>query len=93
MLFINNITDIKNNRDNDIKIKIDKIKINNNDDFNNIFNSKFYNQIVKYYDTPTELTNYIYGNTYTNLEDINKLYINDTIQNSEFTSLDNAFIL
>jgi hypothetical protein len=43
------------------------------------------------YNEPSELTNYIAGELYTNIDDINKLYIEDSIESYKYTSLDKAF--
>jgi DnaJ family protein A protein 5 len=90
-----NINNIRNSDDYNIK----KENIKNNNDFNKIFlvnkstNGKFSNQIVEFKGLPSELSSYIIGNEYTLVSDIEKLYIEDSIQHIDFTSLDNAFIL
>jgi curved DNA-binding protein CbpA len=85
---------IKENR----AINIKKENIKNIEDFNNKFNSykadgKFKDQIIEYNDTPSELSTYTIGEQYTNLNDIDKLYIDDSIQSSKYSSLDRAFTL
>lgn len=80
-------------------VNIDKEHFVNMDDFNKKFTSyktqdgKFKNQIVEYKDQPNELSTYVIGEQYTSLADLDKLYIEDTIQCSKFSSLDRAFIL
>jgi curved DNA-binding protein CbpA len=78
---------------NNISINYDSEIINNN-----IFNNKFINKkeneisnkldIIEY--LPYEL---ICDNKFTFIDNINKLYIEDTITTDKFTSLDKAFIL
>ena len=41
---------------------------------------------------PDELSIYVIGDNYTHIEDLDKLYMTDSIQTSNFTSLDKAFI-
>jgi curved DNA-binding protein CbpA len=87
---------IKNNRNNDISIT--KESFVNMDEFNNKFKNnktegKFKNQIVEYKDSPSELSTYVVGEHYTNLGDIDKLYIEDSVQSSKYSSLDRAFLL
>lgn len=87
---------IKENR-NDIKIEQENIK--SNDDFNSKFDSnkmdtgKFKDQLVEYKGMPAELSTYVIGEQYTNLADIDKLYVEDSVQCSKFSSLDRAFAL
>jgi len=57
---------------------------------NNIYKQEINNEIIK---VPSEITNYIDGEIFTYISDLNNLYINDSIQTSKFTSLDKAFIL
>jgi len=86
----------KRNIDN---IKIDKEDFKTTDEFNNKFNSykteggKFQDQIIEFKGMPSELSTYIIGENYTNLQDIDKLYIEDSIQSSKYSSLDKAFML
>ena len=79
---------------NNISINYDSDIINNN-----IFNNKFINikenniksqkyDIIEY--LPYEL---IYDNKFTNINNINKLYIEDTIITDKYSSLDKAFVL
>jgi len=83
----------RNNKDIIITKNIDLKKNNFNNEFiinkNNIKNS---DQIIEYNECPAELSAII-GETYINLYDIEKLYIEDSILSSNFTSLDKAFIL
>jgi hypothetical protein len=89
---------VKDKRNNDT-IKIEKEHINDMDDFNMKFNSyktnngKFKNQIIEYSGSPSELSTYIIGENYTNLNDLDKLYIEDSVQTSKYSSLDRAFML
>ena len=76
----------KNNND----IIIPKENYKSNDEFNSSFDTKNNMSIVEY-NLPSELTNYISGELYTNINDINKLYIEDTIESFKYTSLDKAF--
>lgn len=87
---------VKGSRNNDINIT--KENFVNIDEFNNKFSSnktegKFKNQIVEYKDSPSELSTYVIGEHYTNLGDIDKLYIEDSVQSSKYSSLDRAFLL
>lgn len=101
--FINNklISDYdnyKNNRNNN-SIIIENKEYKSLNDFNENFkinklpNGNFHNQIIDYIGYPLEISNYINNNIYTNIEDINKLYVNDSVNTSIFSSLDNAFLL
>jgi curved DNA-binding protein CbpA len=85
---------IKENR----TINIEKENIKNMEEFNTKFNSykvdgKFKDQIIEYKDTPAELSTYVIGEQYTNLADIDKLYVDDSVQSSKYSSLDRAFTL
>jgi curved DNA-binding protein CbpA len=88
----------KNKRDN-TEIKIDKEDFRNMEEFNNKFNyhktdsGKFKDQIIEYKGAPSELTTYTTGENYTNLQDLDKLYVEDTVQSSKYSSLDRAFML
>jgi curved DNA-binding protein CbpA len=89
-----NFSNIKNNRN----INIEKENFKSIDEFNNKFNSykvegKFKDQIVEYKEAPAELSTYVIGEQYTNLTDIDKLYIDDSIQCAKYSSLDRAFTL
>lgn len=86
---INKFTKLKNN--NNI-YQIPKEKFNSMNDFNLTFSNKNNTSIVEY-TSPSELSNYIIGEIYTNINDIDKLYIEDTIESSKFTSLDKAYNL
>ena len=85
---------IKQERNN---IKIVKEDIKDDKDFNNKFNNnkidgKFKDQIIEY-NPSSDLATYISHNNYTNIEDIDKLYVEDTIQSTDFSSLNRAFLL
>ena len=85
---------IKQERNN---IKIVKEDIKDDKDFNNKFNNnkidgKFKDQIIEY-NASSDLATYINHNNYTNIEDIDKLYVEDTIQSTDFSSLNRAFLL
>ena len=85
---------IKQERNN---IKIVKEDIKDDKDFNNKFNNnkidgKFKDQIIEY-NASSDLATYISHNNYTNIEDIDKLYVEDTIQSTDFSSLNRAFLL
>ena len=91
-------TKIKNARElNDIKI--DKIDIKTPKDFNTTFETNKMQGLVGSaiielpYDATQELSTFVSFDNYTNLADIDKLYIEDSIQNSKFSSLDRAFKL
>jgi curved DNA-binding protein CbpA len=91
---IEKFSSIKQNRD----INIVKENFKTTEEFNNRFNSykvdgKFKDQIIEYKDAPTELSTYVIGEQYTNLADIDKLYIDDSVQSAKFSSLDRAFTL
>lgn len=79
-------------------IKIDKEVFVDNKDFNNKFENnkidgKYKSQIVEYSGTPSELSTYIIGENYTSLSDIDKLYLEDSVQSAKYSSLDRAFTL
>ena len=90
---------IKENRDsNDIKIEQENIK--STTEFNNKFDmhkssdtGKFKDQLVEYKGMPAELSTYVIGEQYTNLADIGKLYIEDSVQSAKYSSLDRAFAI
>ena len=71
-------------------IIIPKENYKSNDEFNSSFNNKNNMSIIEY-NEPSELTNYISGEIYTYINDINKLYIEDSIESFKYTSLDKAF--
>ena len=89
---------IKERRDNNETI-VDKEDFKTVEEFNSRFNvnksygGKYYGQIIEYVGAPQELSTYVIGEQYTNLQDIDKLYIEDSIQSSRFSSLDRAFML
>lgn len=94
-IIIDKFNKIKQSRD-DIVIEKDNIKTTN--EFNNKFNTnkksgKFKDQIIEFKGLPSELSTYIHGETYTSLSDMDKLYIEDSIQTTKFSSLDRAFVL
>jgi curved DNA-binding protein CbpA len=89
---------IKSTRNNnDVMIQPENIK--SNDIFNEIFNmnksdnGKFKDVLVRYEGNPSELSTYVIGEHYTNLCDLDKLYIEDSVQSANFSSLNNAFSL
>jgi DnaJ-class molecular chaperone len=47
--------------------------------------------IAEYKGNISELSTYIFGSFYTNIDDLDKLYIEDSILSSYFTSLDKAY--
>jgi curved DNA-binding protein CbpA len=80
------------------EIKIEKEIFVDTKDFNKKFENnkidgKYKSQIIEYSGTPCELSTYTIGENYTNLADIDKLYIEDSIQSSKYSSLDRAFSL
>ena len=81
------------------EIKIEKEDFKNNDDFNTKFNNykedggKFHDQIVEFKGVPSELSTYVIGENYTHLNDLDKLYVEDSVQSSKYSSLDRAFML
>lgn len=87
---------LKDNRNN---IKIQQEDFKTNDEFNDRFNKhkspggKFDNQLLEYNEQPGELSTYVMGEQYTSIKDLDKLYIEDTIQSSKYSSLDRAFML
>jgi hypothetical protein len=54
---------------------------------------KFQEQIVEYKGAPQELSTYVIGEQYTSIGDLDKLYVEDSVQSSKFSSLDRAFML
>ena len=85
---------IKNSRD---IIKIQKEDFNTIDEFNSKFThgkeyGRFKDQLVEYKQN-YELSSYTINDNYTQLGDIDKLYVEDSVQNSKFSSLDRAFML
>jgi curved DNA-binding protein CbpA len=79
---------------NDISINYDSEIINNNIFHNKFINIKKNNNLSQNYDIieylPYEL---IYDNKFTNINNINKLYVEDTIITDKYSSLDKAFVL
>ena len=87
----------KQKRSND-EIKIEKEEIRDEKEFNTKFefnktDGKFKDQIVEYHGAPSELSTYVAGEHYTSLTDIDKLYLEDSIQSTRYSSLDRAFSL
>jgi curved DNA-binding protein CbpA len=88
---------IKQTREKHCVIEPENIK--SNTEFNTKFNvnktetGKFKDQLVEYKGDPAELSTYVIGEYYTNLGDIDKLYVEDSVQSSKFSSLDHAFSL
>jgi hypothetical protein len=94
---MNKFSKIKENRDVS-DIKIDKEEYRDKTEFNKKFDSrkevgKMKEQIIEYKGAPTELSTYVIGEQYTSLSDIDKLYIEDSVQSSKYSSLDRAFTL
>jgi curved DNA-binding protein CbpA len=80
------------------EIKIDKEIFKDTKDFNSKFENnkvdgKHKSQIIEYSGMPSELSSYVVGEQYTCLSDIDKLYIEDSVQSSKYSSLDRAFML
>lgn len=81
------------------EFQIEKEEFKSVDEFNNKFNNykeeggKFRDQIVEYKGNPAELSTYVVGENYTNLNDLDKLYLEDSVQSSKYSSLDRAFML
>jgi len=81
------------------QIKIEKENFRTMEDFNSKFNinksdgGKFQEQIVEFKGIPHELSTYVIGEQYTSLCDLDKLYIEDSVQSTKFSSLDRAFML
>jgi curved DNA-binding protein CbpA len=80
-------------------IKIEKEDFKNMRDFNSKYEmnkadgGKFQEQIVEYKGAPQELSTYVIGEQYTSIGDLDKLYVEDSVQSSKFSSLDRAFML
>jgi len=91
----NKIKEIRTKND----FSIEKEEFKSVDEFNNKFiinkaeGGKFSDQIVEYKGCPAELSTYVIGENYTNLNDIDKLYLEDSVQSSKYSSLDRAFTL
>jgi len=81
------------------QVKIEKENFKTMEDFNSKFDvnksdgGKFQEQIVEFKGTPQELSTYVVGEQYTSLGDLDKLYVEDSILSSRFSSLDRAFML
>ena len=78
-------------------IKIVKEDIKNDKEFNSKFNNnkidgKLKDQIIEY-NPSSDLATYTGQENYTNIDDIDKLYVEDTIQSTGFSSLNRAFLL
>jgi len=78
-------------------INIIKEDINNDKEFNmkfenNKIDGKFKDQIIEYVET-YDLSTYVPGDIYTSLSDMDKLYLEDSVQNVKYSSLDRAFTL
>ena len=86
-----NIIDKFNKIKNNFNTKPDNI-INNTlpNNFNTLFENNNNNTIIEYKE-PSELSTYIMGEYYTNINDINKLYIEDDIECYKYTNLKRAF--
>ena len=90
-------TKIQESRSSDIKIE--KEKFNNMKEFNEKFTinksegGRFQDQLVEYKGVPQELSTYVVGEQYTNIQDLDKLYVEDSVQGSKYSSLDRAFLL
>lgn len=104
--YTNNLSESVIDRFNKIKGKRDIIQINSEkesfktiDEFNCKFDvnksdgGKFQEQIIEYKGTPQELSTYVVGEQYTSLGDLDKLYVEDSVQSSKYSSLDRAFML
>jgi curved DNA-binding protein CbpA len=92
-----NFKNIQQSR-NSYEFKINNDNIKNIDEFNNIFSDKkkegkFTNMLVKYEGEPLELSAYVAGDQYTSIGDLNKLYVENSIQTDTYTSLNRAFML
>ena len=94
---IKELNKIKMNREN---IKIEKDDIKSHAEFNGLFeyskkNGKLKTQIIEYKEEQNnEISTYVSGGElYTSFSNIDKLYINDSIQTDKFSSLDRAFTL
>jgi len=77
-------------------INIEKEEIKTSDDFNNRFtenkkNGKFKDQIIEYSEN-NEISTYD-STSYVTINNIDKLYLNDSIITDNFSSLDKAFLL
>jgi curved DNA-binding protein CbpA len=89
---------VKNKRETD-EIKIEKENFKTINEFNDKFNShkseggKFRDQIVEFKGAPSELSTYVAGEHYTSLGDLDKLYVEDSVQSAKYSSLDRAFML
>ena len=75
--------------------KIEKEDIKNEKDFNKKFEQnkvegKLKDQIIEYKQN-SDLSTYVVGDNYTYINDINKLYLEDSVQTNRFTSLDRAY--
>jgi DnaJ family protein A protein 5 len=81
------------------EFQIEKEEFKSIDEFNNKFNNnkeeggKFRDQIVEFKGNPSELSTYVIGENYTNLNDLDKLYLEDSVQSTKYSSLDRAFTL
>jgi curved DNA-binding protein CbpA len=88
--------EVKNNRDN---ITINKEEYKNMDEFNDKFNynkldgNKFSEQLIELNPESNEIREFISCDQYVSINDIDKLYIDGSIQDSNYTSLDMAFRL
>ena len=85
---ISKFNKIKNN----FNTKPDNI-INNTlpNNFNTLFENNNNNNTIIEYKEPSELSTYIMGEYYTNINDINKLYIEDDVECNKYTNLKRAF--
>ena len=74
------------------EVFIDTTDFNNKFEYNKV-DGKYKSQIIEYSGTPSELLSYVIGEQYTSLSDIDKLYIEDSVQSAKYSSLDRAFSL
>ena len=88
----NNIIDKFNKLKNQSSIPIKKEDISTSDDFNKLFDKKNDTTIIQYKE-PSELSSYVVGEYYTNINDINKLYVEDDVECVKYTNLNRAFSL
>jgi len=86
---INKFNNIKNNFN--TKPNIINNTLPNN--FNKLFENNNNNNTIIEYKEPSELSTYIMGEYYTNINDINKLYVEDDIECDKYTNLKRAFTI
>lgn len=93
--FNSQINDVKTYNINDITIEKNE-SIKNTESFNEIFNQKYKDKssfLIKYNGEPEEYNLTSNNDSFTELNNIDKLYIDETIDNTIYSRINNTFLL